>query len=90
MSSDGMTKADDAAEHAARKLAAHRRVEEAQRTFDHATAVMERTANRVIERVIRQGYVDRNDVRKLRTGDALCRRALEDLNTAKGVLRGQG
>lgn len=71
---------------AERVIARRKRVEEAQRTFDLATAVMERTANRVIERVIRQGFVERSDVRKLRTGDAACRRSLEELNAAKEAL----
>lgn len=42
-------------------------------TRDREFAAMEALANRVIERVIRRGFVDRADVRALRSQDAKCR-----------------
>lgn len=43
--------------------------------MDAATARMERLANRVIERIIRNGFVGRADVKALRDGDRACRAA---------------
>lgn len=66
-----------------------KRLEEAQRAFDAATVVMENTANRVIERIIRRGYVERDEVRKLRHGDATCRQLLEELDRAREAINGE-
>lgn len=66
-----------------------KRLEEAQRAFDAATVVMEKTANRVIERIIRRGYVERDEVRKLRLGDATCRQLLEELDRAREAINGE-
>lgn len=51
----------------------------AQREFRAAATAMEKLANRVIERLIRQGYASRSDVEKLRAGDRRARAALAAL-----------
>ena len=58
-------------------------LEHAQRDFDTLAAQMTRRGQKVIERIIRHGFVDRDDVKALRAGDAHCRRALAVLNVAK-------
>ncbi len=74
--------AEVTAERSARQLS----LEHAQRDFDTLCAQMTRRGSKVIERIIRQGFVDRDDVKALRAGDAQCRRALAVLNVAKEAI----
>lgn len=57
---------------------ARKQKRDARSAMDEATARMERLANQVIERIIRQGYVDKADVKALRAGDAACRKAMAE------------
>lgn len=58
---------------------------DARADLDAATARMEALANRVIERVIRNGCVTRSDVERLRAGDLECRALAATVKSAEAA-----
>jgi hypothetical protein len=67
-----------------RRIVSQKALADARGSLDEATAIMERRANRIIERLLRQGFVERADVTKLRESDKACRAAVAAVQAAEG------